>query len=302
MKKEVALAYQRQKEIIGAQQRVGILGLACFVLMALPAVSEAVVTGLADNKLDFERVAPQSIASDPCDGSVLSVINRPTFGDTPCTVPEDMFLVEGGFSHFKYTENGTGYSLPQLEMRYGLPYENEIGFHFPNYVKQTENPETAGAGPFSFTFKHEMFRFEEGVFSLEALAIAPSGSAEFGAAKGGFMLNGIVAYDLTPELTLSGMLGMGAQSQTSSQGGASYFTVNPYMEVSWRPFTQWQFFGEVTGQSSMGPGQGVGMLFDGGIQYLFTNYVEFDVEGGTKLTNQFLGIDNYVGFGMAVLF
>lgn len=272
------------------------------VVLFLPLAANAVVTGMADNTANLSRIAPQAIASDPCDGSILSVINRPSFGDTPCTVHEDMWLVEGGFTHFNYTDNGSGYAVPNLEMRYGLPYENEIGVRLPNYVTETADPRTAGSSAFSFSYKHELAHIEDGIFSVEAVATMPSGSAQFGNAKGGFILSGVFAYDITPEVAFSAMLGAGTQSQPSASGGGSYFTVNPFALLSWRPLTQWQFFGEVGGQSSMGPGQGAGMICDGGIQFMVTPEIEFDAEAGTKLTNQFAGLDNYVSAGFGILF
>ncbi len=266
-----------------------------FLLIGLlPEISMAWEAG------DFEAV---STASDPCAGGLLAIIDRPTAGDSACTVYPGQFLLEAGGQYLKFTEAGSGYTVPNTALRFGFAGGNEFELSLPNYATQTA-PDTTGMSEFYVVFKHALVHIQDGLFSIEGVATLPSGSAYFGSKKGGLFVNGLMAYSLMPDVGLSASLGVGSQSQSTAEGGTAYVSVNPDLVLTWNP-AQWRAFqvvGEVYGQTKTSPGQGAGYNATVGLQYLVTREIELDVEEGVSLTGQLGGFDHYFGMGLGILF
>ncbi|MCW8409065.1 hypothetical protein OQJ13_08790 [Legionella sp. PATHC035] len=85
---------------------------------------------------------------DPCKGDnmLLSIINRPSFSDSSCTVPKNTLLIEGGFQNQKLIGRGTQRNGPELSARVGLSNNSELVITPSNYIHQTIVP-FAGTTP-----------------------------------------------------------------------------------------------------------------------------------------------------------
>ena len=254
----------------------------------------------------------QSDVSDPCSGpdALLSLIDRPTVGDSACVVPAGRTLLESGVA--RYVPNpASGYSLgyPQLELRFGLPANNELVLLPPN-INRSVTPVLGGGhqivsgGSASVVgLKHEFGYNSQWLWAGETLVTLPSGSPDFGSAATGYAINGIVNDNVTPIFSLTLMLGATHLAAPSNiHAGAYYWSMNPDLVASWQTTERFQFYVEVYGQGHTGPGEGAGYNADGGIQYLLTPNVELDAEVGQRLSGNLGGWSHYSGIGVALLF
>lgn len=241
-------------------------------------------------------------ARNPCEDSFLAVINRPTASDSPCTVTEGSYALEAGGQMLALSKgNGTGYIVPQAELRFGLASKNEFYVLLPSLSSQS-SPQTTGFTASGLGLKHELWSSEKAIFSVDYFLILPGTSAAFGSRQGGALINGVFGFSLPNHFSLSGVLGAGMQSEPTAVGGAGYFTVNPDIVLAWNPYKPFQVFGEAYGQTNTGPGQGAGYNLNTGIQYLITPNVEVDIEGGVRLTGGLGDFERYVGMGFGILF
>lgn len=251
-------------------------------------------------------------SSDPCGGSgvLFALIDRPTVGDSPCVVKADQVLLEAGAARY-VPNSASGFSLgyPQLELRFGLPADNEFVWLPPNVNRvRTKlpggaNQTSSGASASVIGLKHEFGYRGRWLWAGETLITLPSGSPDFGSSATGYAVNGIVGYDLTEDFALTLMLGVTHLAAPANlQSGAYYWSLNPDLVATWQIADQWQLYAEVYGQGHTGPGQGAGYNADGGIQYLLTAHVELDAEIGQRLSGNLGGWSHYVGTGFAVLF
>ncbi|MGH8283045.1 MAG: transporter [Gammaproteobacteria bacterium] len=249
---------------------------------------------------------------DPCAGSgaLLSLVDRPTVGDSPCTVPDRQTLLEAGVVRY-VPHDASGYSLgyPQLELRFGLPADNELVLLPPNLNRVVMplpgggNQILSGGSASVLGLKHEFGYNAQWLWTGEALATLPSGSPDFGSAATGYALNGIVSDSLTPVFALTLMLGVTHLAASANvQAGAYYWSLNPDLVATWQTSESWQWYAEVYGQSHTGPGEGMGYNADGGIQYLVTPRFELDAEIGQRLSGNLGGWSHYLGVGFALLF
>lgn len=254
----------------------------------------------------------QAVIPDPCagPGALLAVIDRPTVGDSPCVVRAGRTLLEAGVA--RYVSSITdGYSLgyPQLELRFGLPSDNELVLLPPN-LNRVVTPLPAGGrqtlsgGSASVIgLKHEFGYDSRWLWAGETLVTLPSGSPDFGSAATGYAVNGMLSDSLTPELSLTMMLGIThLAAPTNVQTGAYYWSLNPDWVAAWQISERYQLYAEVYGQSHTGPNLGSGYNADAGMQYLLTPNVELDAEIGQRLSGNLGGWSHYLGVGFAVLF
>lgn len=274
------------------------IGLVVFVLLL--SAHAAVAAGM------------QSDIQDPCGGSgaLLSLIDRPTVGDSACVVPAGQTLLEAGVA--RYVSNDTsGYSFgyPQLELRFGLPANNELVLLPPNVNRTVTsvpgggNRIVSGGSASVVGLKHEFGYNAQWLWAGETLVTLPSGSPDFGSAATGYAVNGIINDTLTSIFSLTLMLGVTHLAAPASvQAGAYYWSLNPDLVASWQTSESFQLYAEVYGQSHTGPGQGSGYNADGGIQYLLTPNIELDAEIGKRLSGNLGGWSHYLGVGLAVLF
>lgn len=63
---------------------------------------------------------------------MLDLLDRPTMGDSPCVVKPGQMVLEAGVARYAlYGQSGHTWGYPQLELRWGLPENNELVF-LPN--------------------------------------------------------------------------------------------------------------------------------------------------------------------------
>jgi hypothetical protein len=84
-------------------------------------------------------VLAEAVDNDPCLGptALLSIVDRPSNSDSACAVPFRQAVVEMGVQYAKLNGSGTGVSVPEPELRVGLPWKNELFILLPNYFHQT---------------------------------------------------------------------------------------------------------------------------------------------------------------------
>jgi len=130
----------------------------------------------------------------------------------------------------------------------------------------------------------------------------PTGSAAFGSQGLGVTLNGMVSYALSEHVGLTLQLGITSQTDPELAGGGRFTAFVSNFVAAWQPTERLQFFGEIYGQSSTGPGKGAGYNADGGIQFLITPSWEVDLEGGVRLVGDLGGFSHYFGVGTGFRF
>ena len=250
---------------------------------------------------------------DPCSGpsALLAVLDRPTVSDSACAVPQGRVVIEMGFQHANVRGEGGGTTdtYPQAVARIGLPGRNEFVFLPPNYNRQRTGSsadhvtqDTSGLSAITFGLKHELGYTRYWLGSVEALFTLPSGGTAFGSRGLGVAFNGIAAYALSDDVGLSVELGLSSQTAATLTGGERFTALISNFVATWQPRERLQFYGEVFGQSSTGPGEGAGYNADAGIQYLITPSFEVDLEGGVRLCGNLGGYTHYFGAGMGFRF
>ena len=246
---------------------------------------------------------------DPCSGpwALLAILDRPTVSTSPCAAPRGQFLLEMGFQRAKPRDpaSGTMDTYPQAEVRIGLPGRNEFTLIPPGYNRQrtrsgshSGTEEASGYSALTLGLKHELGYTEQWLGAVQALFTLPSGSSDFGSQDLGVALNGVVAYALSEQVGLTLQLGISSQTDPVDAGGERFTAFVSNLVVTWQPKERLQFYGEIYGQSSTGPGKSAGYNADGGIQYLITPYWEVDLEGGVRLAGDLGGLSHFFGMGM----
>ncbi len=255
----------------------------------------------------------ESVVSDPCSGpsAFLAILDRPTVSDSACVVPSGKVVLEMGFQHSTLRGPGGGAadSYPQTMLRAGLPGRSELVLLAPNYTRQVTHPisdsteeKLTGSSAVTLGIKHSVGYTRSWLGAVEALFTLPSGGSAFGSRGLGAAFNGIAAYSLTEQIGLSLQLGVSSQTDPVSAGGGRFTSFISNIVATWQPTTRLQFYGEIFGQSSTGPGKGAGYNADSGVQYLLAPSWEIDLEGGIRLTGDLGGYTHYFGAGMGFRF
>ncbi|HVC29675.1 MAG TPA: transporter [Steroidobacteraceae bacterium] len=269
--------------------------------LALAALASAIVPA-----------AHAAASTLPCSGpsGLLGLLDRPTVGDSTCVVPEGMTVIEAGATAGNVYGGPGGRidTLPNLELRWGLPDDSEFLWLPPNFQYQSADggpgapaPTVRGFGPTTVGVKHELGYTAEWQWIAEALATLPSGDSTFGSHGVGGALNAVVSYGNGP-LGVSLMVGVTSQTEPTAAGGQRFQSFNPDLVVTWESTSRLQFYGEMYGQSHSGYRQGWGTDVDGGVQYLVTADLEVDLEEGARVQGNLGGFSNYTGVGLGLMF
>lgn len=244
------------------------------------------------------------ILDDPC-ASLLAVIDRPTGSDSPCAVKPGQVIVELGYQYQKlYPVHGNSNDFPEVEVRFGLPFQNEIAVLVPNYINARTSDEGQATGPTATVagIKHQFPNFDKWTSAAEILFTLPTGGSNFGSNALGVAINAIINYAVTPSISAAAMLGVTSETVSLNQGGKRFTSFNPDVTVSWQTTENFQFYVEVYGQTKAGPDLGNGYNADGGIQYLLTKNIELDAEYGVRISGQLGGFSQYFGVGGGIRF
>ncbi len=270
-----------------------------------PHAGAVIVLLAAVMTLHGTSAAAQSPAEDPCGGpsALLSILDRPTVGDSACVVPPQHAVLELGAQRANNRDGSRSLNLPEAEFRFGIPGDNELVLLPPNYARQVgSGTVTSGGAATVAGVKHELGYTANWLGAVESLVTLPSGNAAFGSRGAGVAVNGIVSYSPTSNTDLSMMLGASSQTLSSQGGGGRYTSINPDFVGTWAPAQRFQFYAEIYGQSRTGPDQGMGWNADGGIQYLLAPRVEVDAEIGVGVAGKLGGFRDYVGIGLGLLY
>ena len=242
-------------------------------------------------------------SSNPCVGhdALLAVLDRPTVADSSCVVRPDHVVIEAGYAHATLYPSGSGrgWNAPEMEVRFGLPHDNELVFLPPNRVVA---PGSDGYTASVVGLKHEFDVSPAWQFAAESLVTLPSGDPNQGSAGTGVAINGVASYSPSSTVGLSLMAGFTSYTEPSNLGGGRYTSFNPDGVVTWEFLPPWQLYFEVYGASHTGVGQGSGYDADGGIQILLSRNMEIDFEAGTRLSGNLGGYSHYVGAGLGLEF
>ncbi len=248
---------------------------------------------------------------DPCSvlnpSALFSLLDRPTFSDSACSVPFKHAVLEMGFTRAKLRGEGGGRAdnYPQAELRFGLPGRNEFKILAPSYTSQrsgTPREASSGLSATGIGFKHELGYSDKWLGSVEAIFTLPSGNDVFGSRGLGTTLNGIVAYSLSDHVGLSMQVGASSLTDAVSAGGRRFWSFNQFLTATWNPFERLQLYGEIYGQTKTARDEGAGYNFDGGVQYLVTHWLEVDLETGIRLSGNLGGLTHFYGAGIGILY
>ena len=241
----------------------------------------------------------ENVIPDPCAG-ILAFINRPSLTGSACVLPNKKIMIEGGYQYFNLTKGAYGYITPQTEIRFGLPGNNEFVLITPSFFHQTISPRAGWSAP-TLSFKHELGYNKNWLGAIEGLLTVPSGSEHYGSRAFSETVNIIATYTVDPVFSVTGMLGVMSQSVQYIHDGQRFTSINPDVVASWQLNDRWLLFAELYSQTRTGPGEGLGLLTDGGVYYLPTNYLSLDAELGQRITGNW-GFQSYAGMGFGLLF
>ena len=237
-----------------------------------------------------------------CGGNsaLLAWVDRPTIGDSACTVPNQKVLLEIGYQYQALKTAGNGFQLPQTELRIGLPSQTEFVLLPMNYIHQSQNPR-AGVAAAVVGLKHEVAYASNWLATAEAIMTLPSGSRAYGSQSAGAAVNGIIAYSLNPVWSVSVMAGVSSQTLPVAVGGARYNSFNPDVVITAQLSPKVQALVEVYGQSRTAPHAGAGFNADAGVLYLITQNTDIDFELGQRISGNLGNFNHYIGVGLATL-
>ena len=238
----------------------------------------------------------------PCDGAnnLLTIIDRPSASDSACVTPNKAVILESGYEYLSLSGGGTQQNFPEAFLRFGLADQFEFNVLLPNYIQQTVLP-YKGYDPSTLGVKHQIGASTQWVIAIDGYLILPSGSANFGNERAGGIVNGIFSYNITSEISLSGMFGVSSQTQSVNAGGRRYNSFNPDLVLSWSK-EKISIYGEIYGQSKTGPQGGSGFNTDGGILYLIKKNIVIDLEVGHRISGTLDSFSHYVGTGISIRF
>ncbi len=247
-----------------------------------------------------------SAVLDPC-GSILSIVNRPTFGTGVCTVRTGHFDLESGYTNTVTGGPGGGNvaSYPQWLMRLGTadPHlDVEVGA--PSFsLERSDGTSSSGWGDLSLGAKYELGYDAKADWGANAIVTLPTGIHGFTAGNAQFTGNFNWGYTLDAEFALSGTLGVNAFSVDNPAGRPeSYFAFTPTLEISAAlPGGPSQIDAEYAYVSSEGPNLGSRSWIDLVYQRDFGAHVQVDAEYGFSSAGIGGQPQRYVGAGIAFM-
>ncbi len=219
--------------------------------------------------------------------AVLSVINRPTVGFSPCAVKPDESLLEIGYQAGAgdIAQNQTGQGF----LRFGVVPNIEVDLIGPAYAVQRVPMEAHGFFDFGAGMKWEFAHTSSSAFGMDVLLTVPSGAPAFSAGAATQTVNVNDSFSF-------GNFGVSTTFGVSHQNG--YRTLFPSIAVTNQFNNRTQWYAEAFAQTKSSPDGKALVGLDGGLQYLMTPQLEFDVEGGRTISDT--ARTRYFGFGFGV--
>lgn len=238
----------------------------------------------------------------PCNSpGALELTDRGTVTDTPCIVPTNKVLIEGGYQ-YQWLESSTQLQVyPQTIVVLGLPNKFEVFLGVPTYYNKQSNLQARGLGITTAGVKHEVTSGSNWVASIQGILTIPSGSRVFGSPKTGETINAILVRELTPKIVFASMFGGSRIAESSNNGGRYFTSFNPSISLVYAPTDPLNLFIEVFGQSKTAPDLGSGFIANGGLLYKFKENVIFDLEIGQRIQGNLFDIQQSIGSGVTIL-
>ncbi|WP_333663483.1 transporter [Legionella steelei] len=143
----------------------------------------------------------------------------------------------------------------------------------------------SGLSSTQLALKHDIAYSEYWNVATRAVYIPASGSKEYGAARDGYALNGILAFK-TQVIKICAMVSISSLSTPSAAGGARFNTFSPDVSLTWYAQNWLQLYVEVFGQTHAAPNQGAGYNLDTELIFLVTKDFAIDMEIGKRLRGQ----------------
>lgn len=272
---------------------VTVLAIMTFALVVLaPGPSTAATSQTSPSPRPSIAASPSAtpaVPSDPC-GSILSIVNRPTFGTGVCTVRTGHVVLENGYTNEAITGPG-GASIvtyPQSLVRIGTfdPHlDFEVGPISDNHSSAAGMP-LDGTSDLGVAAKYELGYTSSALWGVYAGVTIPTGAKAFSAGNAQFTGDFDWGYTLNGEFSLSGTLGFNALSGYNGGGlPQSYFAFIPTIELAAAlPGGPSQIGAEYAFFSSAGPNLGSKSFIDFVYQRDFGPHAQFDVEYGFQPT------------------
>ena len=240
---------------------------------------------------------------DPCRGDqmLLSLINRPSISDSPCTVPPKEVLVEAGLQRQDILGGGNALSGPALALRLGVSNNSEFMLNPPNYIYQSIYP-NSGFTAGSLSFKHRFFYNQSWIISGDAYIAPPSGSAAFGSPHVQATVNGIFYHIINEAFSCQLQVGVSQFSDSKVAGAEEYQSVNPDFLISYTLKKNIALYSEFYGQTKSSYSQSFGSVAGLGLIYLYNKKTTFDVSFYHEIQGGLYGLGDFVGVGVTRLF
>jgi hypothetical protein len=282
--RELPLSEIARQDGIGARAyRLPASIAAVFTLMAVTSPARAIAQTVPTSTPAAASSSTPSVPSDPC-SSLMSIVNRPSFGTGVCTVRTDHVELENGYTNLVTVGGANTISYPQSLLRIGT-FDPHLDFEIGPV---TENHSSSlglsvdGMSDLGFGAKYELGYSSRALWGINASFTVPTGSPAFGSGNATFTGNFNWGYTLNSELSLSGTLGFNAASAYNAGGvPQSYFAFTPTIALTAAlPGGPSQISAEYAYFSSAGPNVGSKSFVDVFYQRDFGQHVQIDVEYG----------------------
>ncbi|MBV8488987.1 MAG: hypothetical protein JO199_00555 [Candidatus Eremiobacteraeota bacterium] len=249
--------------------------------------------------------ATPSGPSDPC-GSLISIINRPEFTTSICTVQTGHVALENGYNNLVITGPGGGNisSYPHSLLRFGTAnphFDVEIGPAFTNH-STAGGTVTNGWSDLGIGVKDENGYSARWLWGENAVLTIPTGSRAFTGGNTQFNGNFNWAYTVNPVLSFAGTMGFNANSAYNSGGvPQSYFAFTPSVEAVAALPGPSQIVAEYAYFSAAGPNLGSQSYYDFTYSRDLGAHVQVDAQYGFSPTLILGQKQHFVSFGLSFM-
>lgn len=250
--------------------------------------------------------ATPAAIGDPC-GSLLSIVNRPSFGTGVCTVRTGHADVEIGYTNTVTSGSGGGNTAlyPQVLVRFGTAnphFDLELGV--PSAGRSSVGGASAsGASDAGIGAKYVLGYTADSSWGISGVVTLPSGTNGFSAGTAQYSGSFNWARTLDSEFGLSGSLGFNEFAGPNAFGSTqSYFAFSPTIALSAAlPGGPSQVTAEYAYFSSAGPNLGGKSWIDVIYQRDIGAHAQFDIEYGLSPTSINGQTQHYVGAGLSLM-
>ncbi|HEY1429476.1 MAG TPA: transporter [Candidatus Tumulicola sp.] len=275
-----------------------VLAAIAFLLLVQTASARAQADGATPSP------APVATPSDPC-SSLISIVNRPSFGTGVCTVRPNHVDLENGYTNLVTDGGANTITYPQSLLRFGT-FDPHLDFEVGPISENRSSSDGVGFGgmsDLSFGAKYELGYSAKALWGVNASFTVPTGTPAFGSGNATFTGNFNWGYTLNSEFSMSGTLGFNALSGYNTGGvPQSYFAFTPTVALTAAlPGGPSQISAEYAYFSSAGPNLGSKSFVDVFYQRDFGQHVQIDVEYGFQPSYVPGTRQHYVGAGISFM-